>query len=118
MTKHKRLTGVARTNHIQKGQTRQEMLDEAPNANTSEAIGKVTKVGVVADWESWTEELDFYFLANGVKEPKTRKAALLTNLLVETCQLAKEFSDPLQLKDGAITYDIFGANASLPRRRS
>ena len=75
------------------------MPDEAPNANASQAIGKLTKFVVGADWESYTEQLDFYFLANGVKEPKTKKAVLLTNLPVETYQLA-------QLKDDAITYDI------------
>ncbi|XP_022810641.1 uncharacterized protein LOC111347681 [Stylophora pistillata] len=81
---HKRLTGVGRTNHVQKGQTRREMPDEAPSANTSQAIGKVTKFVVGADWESPTEQLDFYFLANGIKEPKTMKAVLLTKLPVET----------------------------------
>ena len=84
LVKHKRLTGVGRTNHVQKGQTQQEMPDEAPNTiNTSQAIGKVTKFVVGADWESYTEQLDFYFLANGVKEPKTKRAVLLTNLPVE-----------------------------------
>ena len=42
-----------------------------------------------ADWELYTEKLRFYFLANGITEVKTKKAVLLTNLLVETYQLAK-----------------------------
>ena len=61
---------------------------------------------VGAYWESYTEQLDFYFLANGVKEPKTKKAMLLMNLLVETYQLAKDLVAPTQLKDDAITYEI------------
>lgn len=77
------------------------MPDEAPSANTSQAIGKVTKFVVGADWESYTEQLDFYFLANGIKEPKTMKAVLLTNLPVETYQLAKDLVAPTQLKDDA-----------------
>ena len=45
---------------------------------------KVTKFVVGADWEFNTEQLNFYFLANGFKEPKTKKAVFLTNLPVET----------------------------------
>ena len=81
------------------------MPDEAPNANASQAIGKVTKFVAGADWESYTEQLDFNFLANGVKEPKAKKAVLLTNLPVETYQLAKDLVAPAQLKDDGITYD-------------
>ena len=78
---------MSRTNYAQtNGTARQEIPDEAPNANTSQAIGKVTctKFVVGTDWESYTEQLDFYFLANGVTEPKTKKAVVLTNLLLET----------------------------------
>ena len=75
------------------------MPDEAPNANTSQTFGKVTKYVVGTDWESYTEQLDFYFRANGVKEPKTKKAVLLMNLPVETYQLAKDLVAPAQLKD-------------------
>ena len=64
------------------------MPDEAPN--TSQTIGKVTKYVVGTDWESYTKQLDFYFLANGVWDVKTKKAVLLTNLPVETYQLAKD----------------------------
>ena len=58
------------------------------------------------DLECYTEQLDFYFLANGVKEPKTKEAVLSTNLPVETCQLVKDLVAPAQLKDDAITYNI------------
>ena len=58
------------------------------------------------DWELYTEQLGFYFLANGITEAKTKKAVLLTNLSVETYQLAKNLVDPTQLKDGAITSTV------------
>lgn len=83
------------------------MPDEAPNTiNTSQAIGKVTKFVVGADWESYTKQLDFYFLANGVKEPKIKKAVLLINLPVETYQLAKDLVAPAQLKDDANNWNL------------
>ena len=63
LIKHKQLTGVGYTNHVWKGQTQQEMLN---------------------NWASYTKQLDFYFLANKVKEPKLKKAVLSMNLLVET----------------------------------
>ena len=58
------------------------------------------------DWELYTEQLGFYFLANGITEAKTKKAVLLTNLSVETYQLAKNLVAPTQLKDDAITYTV------------
>ena len=106
LIKHKRLTGVGCTNRVRKGETRQEIPDEAPNANTNQAIGKVTNFVVGTDLESYTEQPDFYFLANGVKEPKTKEAVLSTNLPVETYQLVKDSVAPAQLKDDAITYNI------------
>ena len=59
-----------------------------------------------ADWELYTEQLGFYFLANGITEAKTKNAVLLTNLSVETYQLAKNLVAPTQLKDGAITSTV------------
>ena len=58
------------------------------------------------DWELYTEQLGFYFLANGITEAKTKNAVLLTNLSVETYQLAKNLVAPTQLKDDAITYTV------------
>ena len=58
------------------------------------------------DWELYTEQVGFYFLANGITETKKKKAILLTNLSVETYQLAKNLVAPTQLKDGAITYTV------------
>ena len=84
------------------------MPNEASNVNTSQAIGKVTKQVVGTDWELYTEQLGFYFLANGTTETKTKKAVLLTNLSVETYQLAKNLVAPTQLKDDAIMYTVIG----------
>ena len=50
------------------------------------------------DQELYTEQLGFYFLANGVTEAKTKKSVLLTNLSVETYQLTKNLVAPTQLK--------------------
>ena len=56
------------------------------------------------DWELYTEQLGFYFLANGITEAKTKNA----NLSVETYQLAKNLVAPTQLKDDAIMYTVIG----------
>ena len=61
-----------------------------------------------ADWELYTEQLGFYFLANGITEAKTKNAVLLTNLSVETYQLAKNLVAPTQLQDDAIMYTVIG----------
>ena len=60
------------------------------------------------DWELYTEQLGFYFLANGITEAKTKNAVLLTNLSVETYQLAKNLVAPTQLKDDTIMYTVIG----------
>ena len=85
---------------------RREMPDNVPNINTSQTVGNVIKYVVGTDWEIYTEELDFYFLANKVSDVKTKKAVLSTNLPAETYQLAKDLVAPAQLKDNAITYNV------------
>ena len=60
------------------------------------------------DWELYTEQVGFYFLANGITEAKTKKAVLLTNLSVETYQLAKNLVTPTQMKDDAFMYTVMG----------
>ena len=85
------------------------MSDEAEASSTAakiSAIGKVTKYVVGTDWESYTEEMDFFFIANGVSDAKTKKAVLLTNLPAETYQLVKTFVTPELLKGQTITYDL------------
>ena len=56
----------------------------------------------------YTEQLGFYFLANGVTEAKTKNSVLLTNLSVETYQLAKNLVTPTQMKDDAFMYTVMG----------
>ena len=58
------------------------------------------------DWELYTQQLGFYYPVNGIKEAKTKKAVLLTNLSAENYQLARNLVAPTQLKDDAITYTV------------
>jgi len=100
---NKRLTGVSHTNYAQTGQHYRKC--QTKHRTLTQVKPSATFV-VGADWESYTEQLDFYFLANGVMEPKTKRAVLLTNLPAECYQLVKDLVAPTQLKDDAITYDI------------
>ena len=40
------------------------------------SFGKVMKYNHGAEWEAYTEQLAFYFLANGVTDDQTKKAIL------------------------------------------
>lgn len=82
------------------------MADEAPNINTSQTIGNVTKYVVETDWGSYTEKMNFYFLANRVSDTQTKKAVLFRNLPLETYRLANNLVAPAQLRDDAISYDV------------
>ena len=68
------------------------------------SIGKVQKYVVGADFESYAEQLEFFFLANGITDLKQRKAVLLTNLPTETYQLAKDLVAPNLLREDTVTY--------------
>ena len=68
------------------------------------SIGKVQKYVVGADFESYAEQLEFYFLANGITDLKQRKAVLLTNLPTETYQLAKDLVAPNLSREDTVTY--------------
>ena len=68
-------------------------------------LGKVQKFIVGADFEAYAEQLDFFFVANGVTDSKQKKAVLLTNLPTETYQLAKDLMAPILLREGSLTYD-------------
>ena len=62
-----------------------------PNeSNPVQNIGKVQKFVVRTDFEAYAEQLEFFFVANGVTDPKQKKAVLLTNLPTETYQLVKD----------------------------
>ena len=58
-----------------------------------------------ADFEAYAEQLDFFFVANGVTDSKQEKAILLTNLPTETYQLAKDLMAPILLREASLTYD-------------
>ena len=71
---------------------------------TSFSAGKVMKYNHGADWEAYTEQLDFYFLANGVTDDQTKKAILLSNVSTETYQQLKDLLVPSTSKDAEVTY--------------
>ena len=47
-----------------------------------------------SDWQSYTEQLEFFFLANGVEDATKKKAILLANEPAETFQLIKDLLAP------------------------
>ena len=57
------------------------------------------------DFEAYAEQLEFFFVANGVTDSKQKKAVLLTNLPTETYQLAKDLVAPILLREDSLTYD-------------
>ena len=67
-------------------------FDAAPNPVRN--IGKVQKFAVGADFEAYAEELEFFFVVNGVTDSKQKKADLLTNLPTKTYHLAKDLDGP------------------------
>ena len=82
------------------------MGDEANEAqNPVRNIGKVQKFVVGTDFEAYAEQLEFFFVANGVTDSKQKKAVLLTNLPTETYQLAKDLVAPILLREDSLTYD-------------
>ena len=68
-------------------------------------IGKVQTLPVGTDFEAYAEQLEFFFVANGVNDSKKKKAVLLTNLPTETYQLAKDLVAPILLREDFLTYD-------------
>ena len=77
--------------------------DAAPNPVRN--IGKVQKFAVGADFEAYAEQLEFFFVANGVTDSEQKKAVLLTNLPTETYQLAKDLMTPILVRGDSLTYD-------------
>ena len=57
------------------------------------------------DFEAYAEQLEFFFVANGVTDPKQRKAVISTNLPNETYQLAKDLVAPTSLREDSLAYD-------------
>ena len=73
--------------------------------NPVQNIGKVQKFAVGTDFKAYAEQLEFFFVANGVTDLKQKKAVLLTNLPTETYQLAKDLVAPILLREDSLTYD-------------
>ena len=73
---------------------------------TSFSFGKVVTYNNGADREAYTEQLDFYFLANGVTDDQTKKAILLSNVSTQTYQLLKDLLVPATPKDAEVTYSV------------
>ena len=55
--------------------------------------------------KAYAEQLEFFFVANGVTDSKQKKAVLLTNLPTETYQLAKDLVAPILLREDSLMYD-------------
>ena len=70
------------------------------------SFGKVMKYNHGAEWEAYTEQLAFYFLANGVTDDQTKKAIFLSNVSTETYQLLKDLLVPATPKDAEVTYSV------------
>ena len=68
--------------------------------------GNVIEYTAGDDWESYTEQLEFYFIANEVQDEKRKKAILLANMCAETFQLLKDLLVPAKPKDDAATYKV------------
>ena len=81
--------------------------DEDQNAkrgpSSQHFIGKVQKFIVGSDFESYSEQLEFYSVSNGITDADQKKAGLLTNLPTETYQLVKDLVAPSLLKESTTT---------------
>ena len=77
--------------------------DAVPNPVRN--IGKVQKFVVGTDFEAYAEQLEFFFVVNGVIDAKQKKAVLLANLPTKTYQLAKDLMAPILLTNDSLTYD-------------
>ena len=62
-------------------------------SNPVQNIGRVQTFVVGTDFEAYAEQLEF-FVANGVTNPKQKKAVLLSNLPAETYQLVNDLVAP------------------------
>ena len=67
-------------------------------------IGKVQKFVVGTDFKAYAEQLEFFFLGNGVTDLK-QKAVLLMNLPTETYQLAKVLMAPSFIRETSVIYE-------------
>jgi len=87
------------------------MPDEAPNAITSQTIGKVTRVCGGGGLGVLHRTIGLLLSCKWSYGTQNEKGRPLTNLPVETYQLAEDLEALAQLKDDAITIYHRGANA-------
>ena len=76
--------------------------DAAPNQVPN--IGKVQKFAVGTDLEMYAEQLEFFFVANGVTDSKQKKAFPFSNFPTGTYQLTKDLVAPILLGEDSLTY--------------
>lgn len=67
-------------------------------------VGKITQYTQGSDWENYVEQLDFFFIANNVRDPSRKKAILMANIPAETYQVIKDLLAPAAPSDEAVTY--------------
>ena len=67
-------------------------------------VGKLIQYSQGTDWQNYTEQLSFFFLANGVTDEKRKKAILMSNIPAETYQVVKDLLAPAALTADDVTY--------------
>ena len=68
-------------------------------------VGKIARYVVGSDWSSFTDQLDFFFLANGTCQDARKKWVLLSSLPTHTFQTLRDVLRPAALKDESVTYN-------------
>ena len=76
--------------------------DAAPNQVPN--IGKVQKFAVGTDLEMYAEQLEFFFVANGVTDSKQKKVFPFSNFPTGTYQLTKDLVAPILLGEDSLAY--------------
>ena len=71
-------------------------------------VGKITQYVQGADWESYTEQVEFYFTANNITDPSRKKAILLANMPTDTYRLIKDLLAPDLPKNADVSYRTIG----------
>lgn len=79
-------------------------IDSYVGPNLVRNTRKAQKFVVRVDFKAYPEQLEFFFLANGVTDLKQKKAVLLTDLPTEMYQLAKDLM-ALMLREDSLMYD-------------
>ncbi len=62
-------------------------------------VGKVVQYVQGSDWENFTEQVEFFFLGNGIRNAERTKAILMANVLAESSNNQEKLTDP------SVTYE-------------